>query len=363
MNMDMLVQLFFSGLTYGSIYAVVAIGFNIIYNSTGIVNFAQGEFVMLGGMLAYTFDTFMPLGIAILLAVIVTALFGSFLEFVFIRTLQKTGLLQLNFLAFGTTLLFCSLILQDKSVGPVFFLAVTGGASGLVLLALNLSWKYAPSFRKRFAKKNVRADVLQMIVITIGISIIIRELALKIWGEQVKTLPFFTGNETTSMALFGARFSPQILWVLGICGLIVMALSIYFKYTLIGQSMRGCADTTEGASLCGINPQAVINLSFALSAGIGALAGCIIAPITQIQYSMGSELAIKGFTVAVFGGIGNSVGALNAGLILGVLEAFAIIIFPEAYKNIVTIGILLLVLFFKPGGLFGSKKSRAAREV
>lgn len=300
MNTDMLVQLVFSGLTYGSIYAVVAIGFNIIYNSTGIINFAQGEFVMLGGMLAFTLKSFMPLGAAILLAVLFTAVIGSFLEFIFFR---------------------------------------------------------------RLSNRKVKPNVLQMIVITIGISILIREIALWVWGEQVKTLPFFTGNETTSLALFGAHFSPQILWVLGITGLIVVALSLFFKYTLNGQAMRGCADTTDGASLCGIKPQSIVNLSFTLSAGIGALAGCIIAPITQIQYSMGSELAIKGFTVAVFGGIGNSIGALSAGLILGTLEAFAIVIFPEAYKNIITLVVLLAVLFFKPGGLFGSKKSRKVREV
>ncbi|NTV90171.1 MAG: branched-chain amino acid ABC transporter permease, partial [Clostridiales bacterium] len=174
--------------------------------------------------------------------------------------------------------------------------------------------------------------------------------------------PFFTGNETSSISFLGANFSPQVLWVLGVTALIVAALSLFFKYTLTGQAMRGCADTTEGASLCGINPTLVINLSFTLSAAIGALAGSVIAPLTQIHYSMGSELAIKGFTVAIFGGMGNSAGALAAGLILGILEAFSIVIFPEAYKNIITIGILMIVLFLKPGGLFGTKKSRSVRE-
>jgi len=202
-----------------------------------------------------------------------------------------------------------------------------------------------------------------MIVVTIGCSILIREIARQAWGEQVKTIPFFTGSETSSIALFGAYVSPQVLWVLGIAGVIVLALSLFFKYTLTGQAMRGCADTTEGASLCGINPQAVVNLSFALSAGIGALAGCAIAPLTQIHYAMGSELAIKGFTIAIFGGLGNSTGALVAGLILGLLEAFAIVIIPEAYKNIITISILLIVLFLRPGGLFGKKKLHAVREL
>jgi branched-chain amino acid transport system permease protein len=360
MSTEMLVQLFFSGLTYGSIYVVVAIGFNIIYNSTGIINFAQGEFVMLGGMLAYTFNSFLPLWASILIAVLVTALIGSFMEFSFLRSLHKVGLITLNILAFGVVLLICSLLLSNKTETPVIFLAVTGGTAAIVLIALNLVWKVSPSFQRFFIKKS-KPSVLQMIVVTIGLSIIIKEIALQVWGEQVKTLPFFTGNETSSIALLGAHFSPQVLWVLGLTGLVVIALSLFFKYTLVGQAMRACADTTVGASLCGINPQVVVNLSFALSAGIGAFAGCIIAPLTQIQYSMGTELAIKGFTVAIFGGFGNSTGALLGGLILGILESFAIVVFPEAYKNIITIGILLLVLFIRPSGLLGAKKSRTVR--
>jgi branched-chain amino acid transport system permease protein len=317
---------------------------------------------MLGGMLAYTLTPFLPLWAAIIIAVLLTALIGSFLEFVFIRSLNKLGLIQLNALAFGVVLLICSLLFQQNSKMSILFYIVTGGATAFILLVLNLLWKFSQPFRKLFIRK-AKADVLQMIVVTIGLSIIIREIALQVLGEQVKTLPFFTGNESSSIALFGAYFSPQILWVLGIAGLIVIALSLFFKYTLTGQAMRGCADTTEGASLCGINPQVIVNLSFVLSAGIGALAGCAIAPLTQIQYSMGSVLAIKGFTVAVFGGIGNSMGALTAGLILGIMEAFAIFIFPEAYKNIITIGILLLVLFFRPSGLFGAKKIRTPKEL
>lgn len=361
MNTDILIQLFFSGLTYGSIYAVVAIGFNIIYNATGIINFSQGEFVMLGGMFAYTLSSLLPLWAAILIAIVLTAMIGSLLELVFVRALNEIGILKLSILAVFFVLLICSLWLVHPGKTLVPFLTVAGVATAAVLLIINLLWHRVPSFRKMFIKKE-KPDVLRMIIVTIGISIILREIALKVWGEQVKTLPFFTGNETSSIALFGAHFSPQVLWVLGITGLIVLVLSLFFKYSLTGQAMRSCADNTEGASLCGINPQIIVNMSFTLSAGIGALAGCIIAPLTQIQYSMGSELAIKGFTVAIFGSLGNSMGALSAGLILGLLEAFAILVFPEAYKNIITIGILLLVLFIRPSGLFSAKKSRKIRE-
>jgi branched-chain amino acid transport system permease protein len=207
-----------------------------------------------------------------------------------------------------------------------------------------------------------KPNVLQMIVITIGLSIVIREIALHLWGEQVKTLPYFSGSEVSSISVLGAHFSPQLLWVLGISALAVLALTLFFRFTLTGQAMRGVSDNPDGARLCGINPNFMVNLAFVLSAAIGALAGCVTAPITQTHYAVGTELAIKGFTVAIFGGLGNSLAAVAAGLCLGLLESFSIIVFPEAYKNIVTIGILLAVLFLKPSGLFGSKSKAGLKE-
>ncbi len=304
MNVELLIQYIFSGLTYGSIYAAVAIGFNIIYNATGIINFAQGEFAMLGGMIAYSLSQLMPLALAVLFAVALTAGAGALMEAVLIRGLYKLSSLR------GSR----------------------------------------------------KPTVLQMIIITIGLSILLREIALHLWGESVRTIPFFTGNEVSSISFLGAHFSPQILWAIGVTILIVSALTLFFKFTIVGQSMRACAADREGTSLCGINPHRLVNLSFALSAGIGALAGCVVAPLTQTYYAIGTELSIKGFTVAAFGGLGNSLAAVAAGFILGVLESFAILVVPEAYKNILTIGILLLVLFRKPTGLFGGRGDQSLKE-
>jgi branched-chain amino acid transport system permease protein len=264
-------------------------------------------------MLAFTLSSVLPLWAAILAAIVLTALIGSLLDFVFIRTLNKIDLRKLNILLFGFIVFVCALLLIQPGKSPVPFLAVAAVASAVLLPALNLIWRRWPSCRKFFNKKS-KPDVLQMIIVTIGLSIILREIALKAWGEQVRTLPFFSGTETSSIALFGAQFSPQILWVLGITGLIVIALSLFFKYTLTGQAMRSCGDTTDGASLCGINPQVIVNLSFMLSAGIGALAGCVIAPRRRSSIRWGVSWRSRGFTVAIFGGLGNSMGALAAGL-------------------------------------------------
>ena len=99
-----------------------------------------------------------------------------------------------------------------------------------------------------------------------------------------------------------------------------------------------------------------MTLSFALSAGIGALAGCVVSPITYTSYGIGSGLAIKGFTVAVLGGLGNSFAAVGAGFVVGLLEALSVSLFPAAYKDVVSVGLLLAILFLRPAGLFGSRE-------
>jgi branched-chain amino acid transport system permease protein len=292
MTLELLLQYLVAGLTYGTIYAVVAVGFNIVYSTTGIINFAQGEFVMLGGMTAVTLHAFLPLPVAIAAAVLLTMAIGALVEMTFIRWLGK------------------------------------------------------PS-------------VLRMIVITIGISILVREAALHVWGEQVRALPYFTGDEVTSIGFAGVRLSPQVLWSLATVAVIVVALRVFFQHTRVGRQMRACAANRDAAALCGIPTRNLVTLSFALAAGIGALAGCVVSPITYTSYSIGTGLAIKGFTVAVLGGLGNSTAAVAAGFVVGILESLSVWAMPAAYKDAISVAIFLSILFFRPSGLFGS--SEAAR--
>jgi branched-chain amino acid transport system permease protein len=295
MFLELLFQYLVAGLTYGTIYAIVGIGFNIIYNTTGIINFAQGEFVMLGGMTAVTLYAFLPLPLAIVGAVAITMVVGGLIEMVFIR------------------------------------------------------WLVKPS-------------VLRMIIITIGISILIREGALMVWGEGVRSLPYFTGNEISAISFGNVRLSPQVLWSIGVCSVIVLFLNLFFKHTMLGREMRACAANRDAAALCGIPTKNMITLSFVLSAGIGALAGCVVSPITYTQYNIGSGLAIKGFTVAILGGLGNSMAAVAAGFILGILESFSIWVLPTAYKDALSIAILLAMLFIRPSGLFGNKEAMRLKD-
>lgn len=278
-------QYFLSGVATGSIYAIVGIGFNIIYNATGMINFAQGEFLMLGGMMAISLQTFLPLPLAITAAVAATGLLGVAMQIVF------------------------------------------------------LSWLRKP-------------DVLRMIIITIGLSILIREAALHVWDEKVHALAFWTGDETSSLAVLGARISPQLLWVLVISGLMVAGLTLFFRFTLTGKAMRACASNGTAARLCGIKAPRLVTLSFFIAAAMGALAGCVVSPITQTQYDMGMSLAVKGFTCAVLGGLGNVGAAVAAGILVGVLESASIAVLPLAYKDVVALTIMLAILLVRPQGLF-----------
>jgi branched-chain amino acid transport system permease protein len=290
---ELVLQYLMAGVTYGAIYAVVAIGFNIIYNATGIINFAQGEFVMLGGMIAVSLHGVLPLPIAIAGAVVATMAVGAFIEVAFIR------------------------------------------------------WLVKPS-------------VLRMIIITIGISILVREAALVVWGQEVRSLPYFTGDEITSVAVLGARMSPQVLWTVGACTITMVAVTVFFRFTMLGRQMRACASNRAAAALCGLPTRNLITLSFVLSAGMGALAGAVVCPITHTSYGIGTGLAIKGFTVAILGGLGNSLAAVAAGLLLGIVEAFSVSMMPAAFKDAIAIAILVAILIVRPSGLFGTAAAERA---
>ena len=250
---------------------------------------------MLGGMTAVTLNQFVPMPLAILLAVVLTMIVGAVIEIVFIR------------------------------------------------------WLYKPS-------------VLRMVIITIGVSILIREIALHIWGDSVRALPYFTGSSVTSVNLGGVYISSQVLWVVGVGGLAVAGLTAFFNLTMLGRQMRACAANRDAARLCGIDTGNMVTLSFILSAAIGAIGGAVVCPITYVQYDSGTPLAIKGFTVAILGGLGNSTAAVGAGMILGILESFSIWVLPTAYKEAISIAILLVILFFKPSGLFGSAEAARLKE-
>jgi branched-chain amino acid transport system permease protein len=276
-----------SGLTVGAVYALVALGFTIIFNASDVVNFAQGEFVMLGGMVTVALTAAgVPLLAAALAAIAVAALVG--------------------------------LALHRLAIEPA------GGASPIGL-----------------------------IIITIGASIFIRGIAQVIFDKQFHKLPAFSGD--APFELMGATILPQSLWVLGGAAAIVAALHAFFGLTLIGKAVAATAANRLAARLVGINTTAMMTFCFALAGAIGAVAGILVTPITLTSYNVGTLLALKGFAAGMLGGIGNPLGAVLGGLLLGLIEAFGAGYLSSAYKDGIAFIVILVVLVALPRGLIGRR--------
>lgn len=280
-------QFLFSGITVGSTYALAALGFTLIYNSSNVINFAQGEFIMLGGMLAVYFShAGLPLAIALALAIALPAIIG--------------------------------LLLEKVAIEPV-----------------------------------KGAEPVTLIIITIGAALVIRGLIQIALGKGTFSLPAFSGDQP--IHVLGATLMPQSLWVLGITAMVVGALWYFFNRTLYGKAMLATSYNRVAAELVGINTDGVLFLSFAMSAALGALGGILVAPITLTSYDVGVMLGLKGFVGAVVGGLGNGLGAVVGGLLVGVLEAMGAGYISSSYKDAIPFALILLILFFRPAGLFGAK--------
>ena len=285
-----LLQLLFSGLMVGSIYAVVALGFTMIYSATGVVNFAQGEFLMLGGMVGVSlFSGWMPLIIACVVAVFLTALIGIIMERMMIAPLKNP-------------------------------------------------------------------TVLALIIITIGASIVLKGGAMLLFGKQAHSLPAFSGD--VPLMILGAAVFPQALWIMGISLLLIIGIRLMLSYTMFGIALRATADNSAAASLVGIDIRLMVRASFGLSAASGAIAGIIITPVTLTSWDIGMMLGIKGFSAAMLGGLGNVVGSVIGGLLLGVIETFGAGLIASGYRDAFALLVLLLVLFLRPSGLFGTSDTR-----
>lgn len=287
--MPELMQFLLSGVTVGAVYALVALGFTIIYNASDVVNFAQGEFVMLGGMITVFANLAgLPIPLAALIAIAATAAIG--------------------------------VALNKLAIEP---------ARG--------------------------APVVSLIIITIGASIFIRGLAQLVFDKQLHRFPAFSGD--TPIQIMGATILPQAIWVLFGALCIFAGLWAFFTRTLTGRAVLATANNRLAAQLVGINVNWVMTLSFALSAAIGALAGVLVTPITNTSYDVGIALALKGFAAAMLGGMGNPIGALVGGILLGLIEALTAGYLSSVYKDAAAFIVILLVLFFMPRGIFGKSST------
>lgn len=290
MDLALALQVLFGGLTTGGIYAMIALGFTLVYRSTTVLNFAHGEFAMMGAFLTITGVTALKLPViaAIVLALAVTAVVGILFE--------------------------------------------------------------------RLAVRPVRTQApFVVILLTLGASTLFRGVAMIIWGKDPLTLDPFSGS--TSIFIAGAAIQPQVLWVLGGAIATVIGLSLFLNKTTYGKALRACAENANAASLVGINVSTMVLLSFAISAGIGAMAGVLITPITAMEFNGGFGLAMKGLTGAIIGGLDRVSGVIFGALALGLIEAFSSVYISSLMKEAVAFVVLILVLMVWPNGMLAKRAS------
>jgi branched-chain amino acid transport system permease protein len=275
----------------GLVYGLVALGLTVIYNATGIINFAQGEFVMLGGMTAVALShAGLPLWLTVVLSVGIVTLVG--------------------------------LAVERVAVYPM---------------------------RGR--------PIMVVIIATIGASLVLQGGAKLIWGPSAVNLPAFSGDRPIHIA--GGGIDPQRLWIMGLAGLAMVAVHLFFTYTLTGKAMRAAALNRSAARLCGISSDGMVRLAFAMSAALAALAGAAITPVELMKYAQGTQYTLTGFLAAVVGGLGSGFGAVVGGITLGVLESLSKGFISSGYSRAIALGVALLVLWLRPQGLFGRRGTKS----
>ncbi|PLX79964.1 MAG: branched-chain amino acid ABC transporter permease LivH [Desulfuromonas sp.] len=293
--MDFFLELFLSGLTRGSIYALIALGYTMVYGIIQLINFAHGEIYMIGAFVAlivagvltiYGFSGVSILVIAALVAVIYAAAYGYTLEKIAYRPLRNAPRLSPLISAIGA-----SLFLQNY-----------------VLLAQTPDFLPFPMLIPEFAFMEPVAHIMGSIELVILI--------------------------TSALTMIG--------------------LTLLIKYTRIGKAMRATQQDMTMARLVGVNVDRVISMTFIIGSVLAAIGGVLVASyIGQINFYIGFMAGVKAFTAAVLGGIGNIPGAALGGLVLGLSESFAAGYISSAYEDVFAFGVLVLILILRPSGLLG----------
>lgn len=194
-------------------------------------------------------------------------------------------------------------------------------------------------------------DQLRIIMVTIGGAVVLQQLALHVFGPDERALAPFTPGP--SLKAFGAAVERQTIWIWALTAVAVVALALLYRKTMFGRAMRATAIRRDAARLVGVNTSAMVTASFALAAGLGAMGGLVVAPLTQTSFHVGASMGVKGFAAAILGGLGSPTAAVAGGLTLGLLESLTAGYVDATYKDAVALVVLLVVLFVRPQGLFG----------
>lgn len=302
--MDTFIQQIINGLVLGSMYALVALGYTMVYGIINLINFAHGEVLMVGALVSWT---------------VVSALADSGLP--------------------GWSLMLISLI-----------------AAIVVCSALNFAIE-------KIAYRPLRtAPRLAPLITAMGMSLLLQTLAMIIWKPTIKSYPILLPSEP--IEVFGAVINTVQILILVITALTLAGLMYLVNYTKLGRAMRATAENPRVASLMGVKPDLVISATFVIGAALAALAGVMwAANYGSASHTMGFLPGLKAFTAAVFGGIGNLGGAMVGGVLLGLIEALGAGyigaltggVLGSHYQDIFAFIVLILVLTLRPSGLLGER--------
>lgn len=304
--MDIFFQQVLNGLVLGSVYALVALGYTMVYGILQLINFAHGEVLMVGAMTAVTV----------------------------INLLQK---------------------IAPGIPGPVLLMIGIGCAIPVcILLSLVI---------ERIAYRPLRnAPRLAPLITAIGASIVIQTLAMMIWKPNPIVFPDLLSTEPIELG--GALLAPKQALILIVSTLMMGGLLLLVYRTRLGRAMRATAENPRIAALMGVDANRVIALTFAIGAALAAVAGVLVAMNYNIaQFAMGFMPGLKAFTAAVLGGIGNLAGAVVGGLLLGIIESLGAGYIGDLtggflgshYQDIFAFVVLIGVLLLRPSGLLGER--------
>jgi branched-chain amino acid transport system permease protein len=296
----------FQGLALGSIYALVALGFVLIIRATNVVNFAQGDFAMLGGYAMVLFLVGMP------------------------------GNPELGIPGFELHFPYWLAIL------------LAGGVMALIGIGFNYG-VYYPLRNRPF---------LPVLISTLGASIFLQNTVLALFNPQPRPLDKLINIDGVTIG--GVFLDSQYLVILVFTILAVAFQYFFFEHTLLGKKLQATSQDKDMARLLGIPVTWMIIITFVYSSVLGGLAGILVAPILFVSIGMGSTIALKAFAATIIGGFGDVAGAIVGGIIIGLIESFAAYYISVPYKDAYAFLALFLVLLFRPQGIFGERVSEKA---
>jgi branched-chain amino acid transport system permease protein len=298
-----------SGLTFGALIALIALGYTMVYGIVELINFAHGDLFMLGAFLALT---------------ILTGL-GPFLNWLGLPVPNETGLAVIGL---AICLVSC----------PLFCGVVNFGVDRLVYKPLRNAPKLAP------------------LVSAIGMSFVFMNVGLFWGGPQDVNFPNLIPDDSLLGEASGVRFTYKDLMVLGVTAPLMVGLTLFVKFTPLGKAMRATAQDPTAAQLMGINTDRVIGATFAIGGGLGGAASVVYGLyINTVSYQMGYQNGLYAFTAAVLGGIGNIPGAVLGGVLIGLIRSWGSAYVGERWTSGLIFAVLIVLLVFRPSGLLGSR--------